>query len=170
MYKTKSELIAEKGLDVFKTLKFLKKKDFHNQDRMNRHFLMLADDILEEVGIPIIITADFATNGHASRSPHYLGKAIDFIPKQKADDFQIDKFIELGIGIYEAAKRKNIIIGLGFYPFWKNIKTGEPLPGLHLDNANRNGRSTYWVRDKHYKYIYNYDFNAILDMTKRYVG
>lgn len=99
----------------------------------------------------MMITHSWTESGHATKSYHYKGRAVDALPKGIP-------YLELAENIHDKAKKLGLTIGLGLYPFWTNQKTGRPMPGIHLDNGYRGGKSTYWYRDALGKYHYDYNF------------
>jgi len=155
--KEKGIIITKKN--VFEELKHFKKEEFNHPESMNESFLRMLDDLRDESGIKMTLIQDFAKKGHVPGSAHYTGEAVDAIPTK-------DNFLELAKGLYGASVKSKNIIGLGLYPFWKNLKTKEPLPGIHLDNKNRSGQSTFWFRDKDGLYHYSVDFDSVLRAVK----
>ncbi len=78
------------------------------------------------LGRPCMIHAAYAVSGHAPRSYHYLGRAVDF---------------HFGPGATMAEELEALLaagfIGIGCYPGWA------PRPGWHADNRPR---PLFWMR------------------------
>lgn len=59
-------------------IQFFKKSEFLNRpDRMNNEFMKKLDNWRGSLNAPIHILEAFATEGHAPKSYHYLGRAVD---------------------------------------------------------------------------------------------
>jgi len=147
-------------LDIYKGLKHVRREWFHLPDKMDPTFLMVLDVILHDADERLLITHSFSASGHSTRSFHYKGRAIDALPVGCT-------YTKLAGKIHDAAKKRGIVIGLGLYPFWENKDPkskffGCPRPGIHFDNGNRNGKSTYWHRDAKGIYHYTHNFHHTL--------
>lgn len=60
-------------------IKHFSAKEFGiHADKMDETFLLLLDEYREIIGKPFQVLAGYATDGHAPKSYHYLGRAIDF--------------------------------------------------------------------------------------------
>ena len=89
--------------------------------KVNGILLALMDEIRERIGVGIVIHCAYEKGGHAQRSQHYLGNAVDFhvvgMPFHEAV-YWIEKILEdLHVADW---------VGLGIYPEWNT-------PGFHLD-------------------------------------
>ena len=106
---------------------------------MNPVLLLLLDRLRELIGHPISINNGYATDGHATKSQHYLGNAVDFhvlsVSPREASRKIKDALEVLGLSDQ---------VGLGCYPDWKN-------PGFHIDVRGSKARWSK-VNGKYVKY------------------
>jgi uncharacterized protein YcbK (DUF882 family) len=128
------------------SLRYFQKAEFKEDPRrVDKRLVLLMDSIRHKAGVPIVIHEAWASSGHAPKSYHYTGQAVDF------------HFIGLDYwtqwGILSSCRE---IGGLGFYPDWNN-------PGWHLDLRPNTFRLT-WLCHRH---NYTYGPNVIIDFLKR---
>ena len=128
---------------IWNNLQYFKKtENWGDPDKMNPEFLILLDNIRDIIGYPISINCGYSTNGHATKSQHYLGNAVDFVvlgvSMQVAYELIIDALDELGM---------NDKVGLGVYPFWNT-------QGFHIDLRGNKAR---WSRAASGKYVSIFD-------------
>lgn len=83
--------------------------------KSSKEIRFLIDDIRQALGVPVSINCCWAAKGHALKSYHYTGQAIDF--HLTGLDFKTQ---------YGIISSFRAIGGLGFYPTWNN-------PGWHID-------------------------------------
>jgi len=89
---------------------------------MNGLLLLLLDAIRGRWGKPFVIHCGYETSGHASKSQHYVGNAVDFHIKDELPFYaQVEKMEQILAELQVADK-----VGLGIYPDWAH-------PGFHLD-------------------------------------
>ena len=93
----------------------------HDPDRVCPELVRLLDEVRDAAGVPVIIHCAWAEGGHAPKSYHYRGLAVDFHFGAARDGYltHTSEYVLL------AAFRD--IGGLGFYPQWA------PRPGWHVD-------------------------------------
>uniref|UniRef100_A0A6H1ZFP0 Putative peptidase n=1 Tax=viral metagenome TaxID=1070528 RepID=A0A6H1ZFP0_9ZZZZ len=112
---------------------FNREENWGNPDKINGALLLLLDKLREIIGHPIHINEGYNDKGHAEKSQHYLGNAVDFYiegsPLKEAYELLKDALIELNVWHN---------VGLGIYPHWNN-------PGFHLDIR---GEMSRWGRIK----------------------
>jgi uncharacterized protein YcbK (DUF882 family) len=134
-------------------LRYFVKAEFKdNPDKVDKAIVLLMDDIRHYAAmqypdrdVRCYIHVAWEQSGHAPKSYHYTGQAVDF------------HFTGLSVqeqfGILSACRE---IGGLGFYPNWNN-------PGWHLDLRPNTFRLT-WLCHRH---NYTYGPNVIIDFLKR---
>lgn len=83
---------------------------------MDYSFMLLVLKLRERLGAPMIVHAGYASHGHAGKSLHYEGRALDFHVPNVSPRRVLQVIDELGC-----------FNGVGWYPFWNN-------PGFHIDN------------------------------------
>lgn len=94
---------------------FTPQEKWGDPDAMDYTLIWALDKLREKIGMPFIVHCGYETKGHAPKSFHKLGQAVDFHVK--------------GIGLYtvwEEMDKMWWLGGLGIYPYWNN-------PGFHLD-------------------------------------
>jgi uncharacterized protein YcbK (DUF882 family) len=107
-------------------IKHFKPTDFNDHHGVNKgenmdlYLVSKLDTLRDMVGFPIIVTAAYDSQGHAPRSYHYSGRAIDFIILTRISmRDQWTHIVSMGFG------------GIGVYPGW-TYKDYEG--GWHVDN------------------------------------
>ena len=131
-------------------LKYFKKNEFSEPDKMQESILLLLDNFRDFIQSPLIITSDFRTD---DKGQHGGGFAVDVIA------YKWNKNL---IDLYLAAERFNFQ-GIGIYPYWRhgNKRTG----GLHLDNGGRTEPARWLCMVKNEYIALNYEnlkkFNII---------
>lgn len=121
---------------------FTRTENWGDADKMNHDLLLLLDTIRDILGKPISINCGYETSGHAKKSQHALGNAVDFVVRgmsmQEAYDTIIEALDELDM---------NDKVGLGVYMHWNT-------PGFHIDVRGKKAR---WSRNKAGKYVSIFD-------------
>lgn len=110
--------------------------------KMDTDLLFWLDGIRCRLNQPITINASYDIRGHAKRSLHYQGRAIDFVVHNIN---YLDAFLE----IVKFFKGHDLNYRIGVYPFWHKA-------GFHLDNGyiDDGQHHRYWLRDRTGEYIY----------------
>ena len=110
-------------------VQFFKPAEFTAPDRLNPILVYKLDDLRAFLGMPCVITADWANAGHSADSQHYLGNAIDCY------------FLDVPLLTQYLAAERFGFGGLGLYPDWSH-------PGLHLDvrDCSKQGYAARWGR------------------------
>lgn len=144
----------------WKDIKYFKKEEWvKDPNKVASELVYVLDDIREETiklrppkGVPIVIHVAWDDSGHAPKSYHYTGLAVDFHFKKldKNPLTYIEQFLLL------SSYRQ--IGGLGFYPDWAH-------PGWHADLRIRNPR-LLWTRIMG---NYEYGIDAMLKGLKSVV-
>lgn len=145
----------------WKQIKYFKPAEFpKNPNAMVLDAVQALDQLREISGTPIQIHVGWDNAGHASKSYHYRGLAIDFHFCQHTDYAQQLRWIE----------EVPDFGGIGFYPDWR------PHAGWHVDlRPKNNGARLYWVgqlitkRDPKTKnlvkeQVYTYDKGMLLKL------
>ena len=86
------------------------------------------------LGVPMIVHEGYAETGHAPRSYHGRGRALDF--HAAASPRQVLSLID----------RCGCFGGAGYYPWWSH-------PGFHIDDRPA-GRYQRWVSPARGEYVY----------------
>lgn len=120
----------------FKNIKhFTKNENWGDSDKIGQEVVELLDYLRDGMECPIIIHCGYATDGHASKSKHYEGIAVDF-------HFDTDiSFKDQYLILEHLLKDKPC--GLGVYPYWNN-------KGFHIDTRGVKAR---WMRDEKGNYV-----------------
>lgn len=117
-------------------LRYFSRQEFMpGADKSAKALRFLIDDIRHALGKPVILHCVWAPAGHAPKSYHYTGQAVDFHIQglDLREQYGIlSSFREIG--------------GLGFYPEWNN-------PGWHAD-IRAGGKRLEWLRWKR-NYFYS---------------
>lgn len=113
-------------------LHFTTIENWGDYDKMDIRLLWDLDRIRDDLARPINIHCGYALSGHAKKSFHKLGMAVDFSIKEST----IENFHQSYLYLLHAWQG-----GVGVYPYWNT-------PGFHLDL----GPNRTWVRDKEGKY------------------
>jgi len=123
---------------------------FGDADKMNGLLVILLDIIREESKQPLVVHCGIEGSGHATKSYHYTGDAVDF--HLVGCDLPC-----AAIKILETLKRMNIkYYGLGAYPYWNN-------KGFHLDLGYRkDNEKLYWVGKEDNTYDYYKDTGSFI--------
>lgn len=101
----------------WKNIHFFNKSEFVNQpNKMNTEFMQKLDNWRGSLNSPIQILEAFATQGHAPKSYHYIGRAVDC------------RIIGKGIMDHFLAAIKSPFTGIGIYTWGANG------PFIHLDD------------------------------------
>lgn len=93
---------------------FTKDEPWGDWTKMDRRIFFYLDAMREKAGHPIIIHCGYEASGHATKSQHYLGKAVDLHIKNMP---LLEQWI---------LAERFPWTGIGLYTDWSN-------PGLHLD-------------------------------------
>jgi len=98
----------------YNTLKHFSQTEFPDPLMMDQDLMFKLDAMRDTVGLPFIIHASYATEGHSPDSTHYQGLAIDghFEGLSAVDQYLISEEWNWN--------------GLGFYVAWN-------FPGIHVD-------------------------------------
>ena len=106
---------------------FSPKEKWGKPEKMNGLLLLLLpvirlEFLKEDANCHFIVHCGFEEDGHAPKSQHYLGNAVDFhietiLPYARQIEKMLDVLDRLQVSNY---------VGLGIYPTWNN-------PGFHLD-------------------------------------
>jgi uncharacterized protein YcbK (DUF882 family) len=107
---------------------------------MDARLLWGLDRVRHDLEREITVNCGYKTSGHAPKSFHKLGMAVDFVVLPPAPDIEVD-FYDLYLTILSMWHG-----GVGVYPFWNR-------PGFHLDI----GPDRTWVRDKDGEYYSDID-------------
>jgi len=112
----------------WKKIKYFKKEEFLGYgDKMEFFLVQLLDEFRRRLNKPIKILVGYAQKGHAEKSFHYSGKAVDIYI---ANTHQLD--------LYFLAEKTGFG-GIGLYPF-NNF--------IHLDNRSFIDGAARWIRDE----------------------
>lgn len=106
-----------------------------NPDKMDRDFLVKLDGFRHAVGLSFQVLEGYATTGHAPKSLHYEGRAVDgrFLRDGKA--VEMDELVYLSF--------LSPFTGIGLYSW------GASGPFVHFDDRTlANGRKAVWVSHK----------------------
>lgn len=107
---------------------------FGDIDKIDDEVLLRTFFLRKQLGLPIIITAGYATKGHSQNSQHYKGKALDFV----IPDYS-NHIIDLILLIERFGFR-----GIGYYTFWQY--NGRTVPGFHVDTRDLStARAARWM-------------------------
>jgi uncharacterized protein YcbK (DUF882 family) len=127
----------------WKQLKYFHRKEaWGSPTNMDFRLLWLLDQVRKEIKFKFVIHEGFAINGHAPKSFHRKGMAVDFHV--------------VGCSLYDAYKIFSGFWwfgGIGIYPYWNN-------PGIHLDLGPSimwkycHKIRRIWIRDQNKKYFY----------------
>lgn len=133
---------AYTDMKIWKLLNnFTENEDWGASEKMNPVLLLLLDKLRDKVGHIFRINCGYSTDGHATRSQHYLGNAVDFVilgvPFKQAHQLLQEALLELKV---------EDEVGLGCYPFWNTS-------GFHLDVRGERAR---WGKNSKGKYV-SYD-------------
>lgn len=118
-------------------IEYFKRDEFpKNPDLVAWPLVLLMDEIRAASGIPLYIHVAWDDGGHASKSKHYTGEAVDF---------------HFGPGMthqqeFELLCSFSAIGGLGFYPEWR------PRAGWHVDIRRVEQRVCWFRLNKEYHY------------------
>jgi hypothetical protein len=104
---------------------------------MNLFFMRKVVKLRAFLGLPMIVTAGWAIDGHAENSYHYQGRALDFWVD--ADPRFVMRKIDI-IGEFN---------GVGYYPWSKHRF-------FHIDDRNQN-KYQRWVSKTPGQYVYLLD-------------
>lgn len=99
--------------------------------RIDIRLLWGLDRVRRDLGRKIHINCAYEESGHAEKSFHKIGMAVDFVvaPLDKNNALDMYSLYTTILSMWHG--------GVGVYPFWNT-------PGLHLDL----GEDRTWVRDK----------------------
>ncbi len=124
------------------TIKHFSEDEFtEDPSKVSHKLVLLMDSLREKAGVGIVIHEAWASSGHAPKSYHYSGLAVDF------HFTGLDPLTQWGI-----LSSCREIGGLGYYPDWNH-------PGWHIDLRPSAYRLT-WLAHKH---NYTYGPNVITD-------
>ena len=112
---------------------YFKDSEYQNKSKCDPIAIATLESFRNDLGFPITLTADACTDGHASDSWHYKGKAFDGVTEAPLWDF-----------IFKAQKAG--FRGIGIY-----VKDGK-VQYFHVDI--RNTAPTFWVCEVPSNYIY----------------
>jgi len=101
---------------------------------MDENFMLKVLDFRLRIGRPMHVHVGVACSGHAPKSYHYTGEALDF-HICNISPYTLLKHID-AIGFN----------GAGYYPWWKN-------PGFHIDNRPAQDFQR-WLSPTEGQYIY----------------
>lgn len=125
-------------------LHFHSDENWGDADKMDVRLLWNLDKVRDDLARRIIINCGYSHAGHAAKSFHKFGMAVDLYVENTQRDELLNLYFHF-LTIWRG--------GVGVYPFWNK-------PGFHLDI----GPSRSWVRDKDGKY--HSDINNIAEITK----
>jgi uncharacterized protein YcbK (DUF882 family) len=132
---------------------FTKNENWGASEKMNPVLLLLLDKLRDKVGHIIRINCGYSTDGHAIKSQHYLGNAVDFVVVGTLFD-QADRLLQEALLELKVEDE----VGLGCYPFWNT-------PGFHLDIRGERAR---WGRNAKGEYVsYDCAIKEWLDTYRR---
>jgi len=146
---------------------FSPQENWGNNRKVSGLILLPVNAIRDYCGWEFYVHNAYSPTGHTPSSYHYKGLAIDghFNPLIPFD-IQIVKVEE---ALYDL--QLGDFMGVGLYPTWKNLSTGEGLPGFHFDARGFKARWgwTGEVDEKGKKKYYSYDYvkEFILDEEGR---
>lgn len=117
-------------------VKYFKKEEFNEPDKMNPLLVYSLDRLREECGKPIIINSSYRANDLGST--HRNGDAADIVivgVQSVLDQFFI-------------AEKTRLFSGIGVYPWWNR-------PGLHVDVRELKPCEVAkrWLRNRHGDYV-----------------
>ena len=97
--------------------------------KVNGFLILLTDVIVGEMGCPYVVHCAYQASGHSAKSQHYLGNAQDghFVTDISFRE-QVHRVMTILDGLNVSDR-----VGVGIYPDWKILATGEPCPGFHID-------------------------------------
>ncbi len=96
-------------------IKYFSKSEWEpSADKVNPELILIMDAMREFARKPIAIHCAYDLSGHANKSQHYLGNAVDF------------HIMSLPLMEQFLIAEKFRPTGLGLYPYWNT-------PGLHFD-------------------------------------
>jgi len=120
-------------------VRFFKKDEWlKDPDKVSPDLVLAMDRLREVAGVPILIHVAWEESGHATKSYHYQGLAVDF-HFATGMTCQEEYRVITDLGLFG---------GVGFYPHWK------PRPGWHVDLRKDQLR---WVQNKDKTYAYGRD-------------
>lgn len=112
--------------------------------KVSTELVLILDHFRHMVGAPVTIHCCWQQQGHAPKSYHYTGQAVDF---------HVDKSVPLETQ-YSVLSAIRGIGGLGFYPDWNN-------PGWHVDIRSGADRLEWRRKNGLYAYGPTVIWNAI---------
>jgi len=117
----------------WKYVKHFKPEEFGEPGLMDPRLIFALDRLRERFGA-FVVTSAYATRGHAAKSYHYVGRAVDgyFVDADHRE-------------VLKAAVSEPVINGIGVYYDWRHS------PGFHFDS--RDGPLVLWKRDGEYSYF-----------------
>jgi hypothetical protein len=136
-------------MSIWKQLGHLKKEDkWGSPDKMNGLLLWLLDKIEGMTGKKVIVHCGYDLSGHADKSFHKTGQAVDF----HLNGLATKKLIYAAYVLIDSILKDlqvNDRVGLGVYLDWT-----EGTLGFHLDTR---GCEKRWIRKNG---IYDYEFSG----------
>jgi hypothetical protein len=125
---------------------FTYREKWGNYNKISPLIVFVLDMIRYKTGKAIIIHCGFDTQGHATKSMHYKGLAVDF-------HFCGCNVTVPLLDMIDVLNILKIPYGLGLYFDWNN-------KGYHLDIGRE--KTTYWTHTKDKDYIYFSDKELFL--------
>lgn len=126
------------NIDIWSQLEhFNKEEKWGDFSYIDVRLLWILDALRDDIARGFNILCAYELEGHAKKSFHKIGMAVDFY----VSDTKPEELWDLYCYFLE-----NWYGGTGVYPFWK------PYPGIHLDIGP--GYRT-WTRDENGLYLYD---------------
>jgi len=127
---------------------FSENENWGDPRKVDNLLLLILDNLRKQYNRPFHVLNAYATRGHAPKSWHYVGKAVDFYPIDELTPLpRVSKMVSclkvLDRQFAPTGILPTEICALGFYLDWAH-------KGFHLDVR---GEPLYWVRvDGKYHY------------------
>jgi uncharacterized protein YcbK (DUF882 family) len=110
-------------MSIWDELQYFKEdENWGDPEKMNGYLLLMLDKLRDLVGSPFVVHCGYENSGHATKSKHYTGDAVDFHIDTKIDFESQVKMMEY----YLKDLQLENFVGMGIYPFWAR-------KGFHID-------------------------------------
>lgn len=116
---------------------FIYTEKWGNPDKMDVRLLFALDRIRHRLGRKVIVHCGYELSGHADRSLHKIGAAIDF-HVFNTSKYELNTLYKFFSEYWSG--------GVGVYPYWT------PCLGFHVDLGAPHRR---WIVDQHGNYYYD---------------